>query len=277
MRPHDPWLYLCAGMRRGGSTVQAQLVSELLGGVQPRPISPQSFRDLLASTVSERSPQVLKCHEFLPEAPGLVASGTALVFHVHRDLRDVVASISRKYSIPVFAFIHGGMEQLLREHADWRAVPGAYLGRYEDMVEDLPREVSRLAAHMGIGLEEGVAGAIAGKFSIDKQRQRIADAFGNVEAGASNRNRYDSGSLLHRDHIRAGGRGSFRRELRWHETAALEWQLGEWLHAHGYATIYPRPVQALAHFWFQTRAWFNRSRLSLGRKLAPETREFGPK
>ena len=250
-----PRAVLCAGMRRGGSTLQSQLVSAILGGARVQATNPEAVRLVLTQDPAHESPpQVLKCHEFVPGIEDEVASGRVRVVYVYRDVRDVVASICRKYRQPAFSFVAGGAQAILLENRQWMAVPGIHVARYESMVADLPAEIARLARFLGVPTDESTAARVADDFSMERQKDRIERAFQSpgsiVGQGA---NAYDRESLLHRDHIQSGEPGSYRNVLRRHEAAALEWVCGDWLREHGYRIDFGRLAQAAAVSWYRIR------------------------
>jgi hypothetical protein len=263
-----PWLFLCAGMRRGGSTLQAQLVSALLGDARIVATSPESLRNVIAEADGLRIPVVYKCHQYIPQLASFHAEGGFRVFYVYRDIRDVVASISEKYSIPAFSFVHGGVLPILREYEQWTRLPGVYVSCYERMLSDLAAEVCRLGAHIGISVDDASAARIASEFSIEKQQSRIREAFSHSGAvGGRGLNAHDDRSLLHKDHIQFGGSGAFRRVLGWHETAALEWVTRDWMRATGYRPDYSKATQVIAYGWFRFRGALHNARTRLAVSL----------
>jgi hypothetical protein len=255
-----PWLYLCSGMRRGGSTLQAQLVSALPGRTA-EPTSREALRGLLGQERADGRREVLKCHEFLPEAAERARSGEVRVVYVYRDLRDVVASICRKYSLPAFSYVGGGVQAILEEDRQWRSVPGVYVARYEDMVEDLPAEVRRLAEYLGVPIDRGEAARVADQFSVDRQKTRIASAFDSGETiVGQGSDAHDRLSLLHRNHIQSGTHGAYRKVFRRHEIAALEWVCRDWLRANDYRADCGWAAQFVAYCWFRFRGFIHRLR-----------------
>jgi hypothetical protein len=188
----------------------------------------------------------------------LQQDGEARIVYVYRDIRDVVASISMKYSIPAFSFIGGGVQSILREFEQWTSIPGIHVARYEQMLDDLPGEIVRLSAYLGIPVDETGAAKLAAEFSLDRQRARISSAFsGKGGTTGRGRNEHDPLSLLHNHHIQSGAHGSYRGVLRTREIAALEWVCRHWLRAHGYRPDNTRALQLASFGWYALRAEVN--------------------
>jgi hypothetical protein len=254
----QPKWFFCVGMRRAGSTLQAQLVAALLGRASIRLTSPERVTSFLAETRSSDCPVVVKAHRFLPEAEELARSGQAKILYTYRDIRDVVASICRKYSMPPFSFVHGGLASILQEYSRWIAVPGIYVARYEDMTSDLAGEVKRLGRFLGADVGEAHANELADEFGVARQVRRIENAFqtpGNMQGGGANS--FDPASLLHRNHIQSGGSGAFREVLTAREIAALEWQARKWMKSVGYAPLYPGWMQMAATGTFELKGFLH--------------------
>lgn len=252
------WLFACTGMRRSGSTLQAMLVSRLADNAKIEATSPEHAISILGDPRHRGVPIVLKCHVYIPEFVQLQKNGQALIFHSYRDIRDVVASIVTKYSIPAFSFIHGGAAKIVGEHQAWARVGGAHVARYETVQTDLVNEILRLGAFMGLSISCEEAKAIAVEYSIEGQKRRISRAF---ESGGSARgdgnNALDGTTLLHRNHIQDGDWGAYRRILTPREIAALEWVCRVWMNDMGYVSDFPRWRQALAFASYGLHAWLH--------------------
>ena len=257
-------VYCCAGMRRSGSTLQAQLVAELLGGLRISPTSPQTAARQLAEALEDRGAPILKCHQFIPEIAELQARGGAKVLCSHRDIRDVVASSVTKYSIPAFSFVHGGALAILREHAAWSELPDVYDSKYEEAQSDLPAEIQRLANFLGIELTEAQANVIANKYGVEAQRARIkAASESRQRLSGTGSNRLDKETLLHLNHIQSGEHGRYRQVLKWYQIAALEWVCRDWISDKGYIFDYPAWLRALSFAGYELRAVSSRLKRSL--------------
>lgn len=256
-------LCVCAGMRRSGSTLQAQIVCAILGQPGAQLGSPAQIQQLLSAAAELGSVCVVKCHEYVPGISDALSGGEAKAVYVFRDIRDVAASIARKYRTPVLSLIHGGVDPILQEYRDWVSTPGVHVARYEDMTADLPAEVMRLATYLGVPMEHLEAVRIAADLSLVKQEARIRDAFKNdTPTMGTSANEFDPATLLHRNHITSHGEG-FESVLKPIEVAALEWRVRHWLHEAGYRPRHSKVTQLLALGWFKLRATMNQLRRKL--------------
>lgn len=245
----------CVGMRRGGSTLQSQLVAAILGQPSVQLVSQDSVQRFLRTHRNTDHVVIAKTHRYLPEAVELARAGEAQIVYTYRDLRDVVASIVTKYSIPAFAFVHGGLDRLMDEYEAWTSIEGIYLAKYEAMIADLPAETSRLAKFLGVRLSKSQAQAIAEAHCLEQQRTKIRR---HAADDGSGRNRFHSKTLLHIDHIQGGGMGRHRETLSAPIVAALEWQSRRWMKVNGYRPQFSRPAQYSAHMLFTLKSALHR-------------------
>ena len=134
----------------------------------------------------------------------------------------------------------GMIHQILANDRFWRAQPRVLVQRYEEMVADPVTAVVQLARHLGLGVTRRQAIAIADEYSLESNLTRIEALRQQlVEAGidltaAGNLQIYDSVTLLHWNHVRPGGTGSWRTHLSPRECAVLVRMCGPWLEANGY-------------------------------------------
>lgn len=244
----------CVGMRRGGSTLQLQIVRHLLTPLYGEPTTllatPETIESVLPDAAIDRV-HLIKCHKYLPCVEREIAAGRASGVGVFRDVRNVVASIVRKYDVPAFAYVHGGLQTLLDENAAWERVSGVYVGKYETMTADIAAEAKTLASQLGVPCSDEAAAAIADELSPDRQEQRIAET---TDWAGQGDNAYDPKTLMHRNHTRSGGDSKAAELLSPAVVAALEHQAAGWLRSRGYELTHSAPIRLLAAAGFAARA-----------------------
>lgn len=255
-----PEFVFCVGMRRGGSTLQTQLVKDICGVDQVRLVTPDTIDIFLAEERPAGQVTVVKTHLYSPQIAQLAADGRARIVYVYRDLRDVIASIVRKYDSPPFSFVYGGLKKLIREYDDWMAVPEIHVARYESMIEDIGAEALAIAGYLKVPLSAEQAGELADRHSAASQKQKTTDSDNSAGAGD---NRFDSRTLLHSNHIQSGGSGAFTEILPRRVIAALEWQGAEWFREHGYEPTCSKSEQWAAASGFRIRGLLHRLRKAL--------------
>jgi len=146
----------------------------------------------------------------------------AIVLTSHRDLRDVAASLGRKFARD---FSLGPLRETVADHAQWARVAALDL-RYEDLITDKKAALERVAG--ALQLTDDILSllpfpAIARAIDGERFDERRATA-----------ERYDAVNLLHDGHFTDGRHGSWRRTLTWAEVAAIEREFRPWLAARGY-------------------------------------------
>ena len=208
-------IYVCAGMYRSGSTWlynAVRLVLEEAGVV-----------DLSAGWIAERSKilthknAVLKIHEF----DAHLAVKENIVLTAHRDLRDIAASLQRKFK----NFSMETVRETVEWHAQWARV-AVYDLRYENLLTDRMAELRKVAAHLRLPT------AATEKLPYEAILQKLeGERFTEKRSTAQ---RFDAVNLLHDGHITDGRHGSWQGVLSEESTAAIESQYKEWLRARGY-------------------------------------------
>lgn len=232
------WVF-CCGMQRSGSTLQFQIAAHLVEqaglGRRVEWVEPRRFPELRERYAGVPGIKVFKNHVCTDAMAAEFARGNAIGIYSYRDLRDVFASNMKKYASSFEQLWCGDfLETSLSNYRRWTGLPRVLVSRYETMIADLPGEVGRIAAHLGIDLDGPGCQRIAEEHSMEKQKQRIAgfgsDALRDGYAGA----RYDPRSMLHTDHIQGGVVGGWRGHLTTGEVAQIENAAAAWLRQHDY-------------------------------------------
>lgn len=264
---------LCNGVVRSGSTLQyniARLVVEKLDlgcgrarlqelveqGVVPRPEGPD-----LASTRLPASSRIYVFHAHylslpfpnLDHAAELGNGGQLKVLFVHRDLRDVLASMKRTWKMKwseCAAMLDRTRDNyaFVRRHQDeeWLLVQA-----YETLTADLPAAVGEIASTLGVSLAEETRVEIAHECSIgraetvtrDVRRQMVQNRDDLLDRGLAREQMADQGrvfqdrdTLLLHNHISParGASGVWREQLAAHEVQQLMERYGSWMEELGY-------------------------------------------
>ena len=237
-------IIFCCGMSRSGSTVQYQIVKQVmeatgvtfdLAGLHPHS---WSIRKIKAhydkSNIIMKSEQ---CHDWQIE---LLNQDRAIGIGIYRDYRDVVASLMKFYGKRYEYFrdvertgafeevIEQSGAQALRWQSAWEAQPNVTFFRYEDYWPQL-----------GYGMPEQITNIL----SVKLNKLQLLDIGANTTI-KSNLSRIDSmdewidtnDSLLTTAHIsrRRGEPGSYVYVLDRDQRMQVEDIAGDWLKDHGY-------------------------------------------
>jgi hypothetical protein len=251
-------------MYRACSTWQYEVVAHLIEGARHGRrlgyLTSEEYTRLVradvenppAATGQHRLWRVLKSHEGHRSFARAVEQGRALPVYAYRDVRDVVYSLMHKRGMTFAQLLRQGMiHQVLANDRFWMAQPDVLVQRYEDLLADPAGGVTELARHLGIILADGEAARIARDYSLEANRAR-ADALRRQlqEAGvdlnsATSAQICDPRTLLHWNHMRQGGAGSWRSSATPSERAMIERLCGRWLQARGYPLEPDAPARTI--------------------------------
>jgi hypothetical protein len=221
-------------MQRAGSTLQFQLTAHLVEaagrGRRMEWAAPDQLPPVLRQHERSRDLLIVKTHVFTDAIEAQFRTGYAFGIYCYRDIRDVIVSIIQKESKPFDpVWVADRVASNLKWYDQWTRQPRMLVSRYETLIADVPAEVERIAAHLGLPLEAGQAESVAAAYTPDQQRQRMAAA----KTGS-----FDPHSLLHHNHLSesAGQPGGWRSTLTPSQAAFIARPeiAGDWLLALGY-------------------------------------------
>lgn len=236
------WIF-CCGMQRSGSTLQYNITCHLVessGKGRRVPWAPaRRFRKVRKEFRYERGWKVFKCHAFSEAMGREFERRRAVGIYCYRDIRDAFVSSMRKHEMTFEQMMQDRfVETILRQYQKWTAMPRVLVSRYEEMIADLPFEVARIAAHLGLALEPEACRHIAQEYTMEKQKQRIEAAKAEGRLFHSYANAYvDPVTNLHANHIHSGAIGGWKDVLTDTQVEAIEALAGDWLQEHGYPLI----------------------------------------
>jgi len=237
-------LVICNGMMRSGSTLQYNISATLLEthfgvtrmGFLGKKDAPE-VRDRLLRTARKDAWAIVKMHEFiaLPEEH----AGHVMMLFTFRDLRDIAASVRKKWDYP-FEQIIDILDAMVLLEGKTRRWPNSLIQKYEHMYRDLRGSVAEIAAMLGIEPSPATCEVLAERFSIEQVSQRLNSNWryriGSTMRRVLARKPFDPATLLHQGHISAsqGRPGAWEDVMSPAEIKTLDARYGDWLVAHGY-------------------------------------------
>jgi hypothetical protein len=234
-------------MYRACSTWQYDVIAHLIekhwGGVRLGYLTGERFAAFDDVWAEKPCWCVLKSHEGATRFVSTLAEGRAVAIYAYRDIRDVVFSLMHKRRVSFETLYRQGMiHQILVNHRFWTSLPGVLCQRYEALIADPVAGVEQLAAHLGLTLAPGEAGAVALEYSFQANRQRMLRMGHHLRAEGidlddpRNVQYYDTHTLLHWNHMRDGRPGNWRELATPRQRAILARLCNRWLAENGYAT-----------------------------------------
>ena len=213
-------LIICAGMMRSGSTVQYQIVCEIIESLGLgmtmgwTKIPSQELLDNLQNVVLRKDKfLVIKSHNFCSEVKALVRADKAKVVYVYRDLRDVAVSLNNKFTKSTEDAILW-LGDRLNNYYFWASIDKIMVSRYENMANDLYGEVLKIANYLEVKVNSDLARTISNKLEISQQKQRTKELEHSSHVIKSSENDVcDPVSQLHNNHINSGKWGQWKESL----------------------------------------------------------------
>jgi hypothetical protein len=255
-------LVFCNGMPRAGSTLQYNLVANLVeasgtgaasGGMENTGGTEDGLR---AAATADRT-LVYKTHDVLPHVVPWIERGEVgvLVCYIYRDLRDVAVSLREKHG-PNESHMFELLDDAVATYDILSAVresPHVLWQRYEDVMADARAATAQVADFLGIEVAPAVAERIAADCSVDSARgvmqtvqvavkAKMARAtpaeMRQIRKGVRDGSFHaaDPETLIHWNHISrfAGASGVWRAELPAPLVAAITGRYADWYTSAGY-------------------------------------------
>jgi hypothetical protein len=239
-------LIICCAVNRSGSTWTYQLVKELL--------KESSYTDLSYLDVSESNkiidalkhsklPVVVKMHYYAPQFDSLEEIKNARLIYSHRDIRDIIVSLSRKTNRPAADIVDMPfLEKAIDCYPDWSKHQG-YLPIDYTLIRNKPsKAVMKIANHINCNIPTERAVEIAEKLSLENQKKRIAKMRSTLKGGIlallqrANilHGAKDRDTLLHYNHIQSGEVNEWKKVLTYEESERIVEKYKNWMKELGY-------------------------------------------
>lgn len=231
------WIF-CGGMLRSGSTLQYNIAAEMveLCGAGRREVYIEDHGKYFGGPLPAEL-TVFKSHELSAPIADLFRQRKCLALISFRDVRDVVASWQAKTRKPME--VAAGLriaESAINNFHPWEQLPSEYVlaSKYEDVVDNIPAEVHRIAKLIQLKLDADQENAISTAVSVPEIERRLGD-LGSEDLTKSAGMSWDTRSLVHVDHLNGGEIGRYKLELSEELADELTRRHEDWLLSHGYA------------------------------------------
>jgi hypothetical protein len=239
-------LCVCNGLIRSGSTWSFNVCRELYQLLPRQTNEPvksgylEAFQ--LEHFVAQKwptltAPAVIKVHDIGPAAMAALRAGTARAICTYRDPRDCVASDMAFMAYPFEVCLKriGGTLEPLRLY---QTTPSILLLKYEQMMADRPREIRRIAGHVGIPVDDAAIRQIDARTNLhasERLCQSLKDRPANAVLRVAN-HVVDPVTHLHQNHINGGTIGRWKSELSVDQVMYMTEYFAPWLIKLGYET-----------------------------------------
>lgn len=198
---------VCCGMYRAGSTWQYNIVRLAC------PECEVGYANIDQRESSCYTPNwAYKCHEFSES----LAKNATLILTSHRDPRDALMSMKRKFNMPPSIT---AVDEFMGKYLPWSRMAD-YDMRFEDMMSNKEQEAERILK---------IVGSDASVKDILKQVEDIQPN--------QNEKAHDPISLLHKDHITNTKRGDYINAFHVSLLFQIEEKYGAWMEENGYKRL----------------------------------------
>jgi len=225
----------CAGMVRSGSTLQYNIVCEVLEqsdhGLRLGWEHFDKFHLIRQKHIADKY-NIFKSHFLTKEMiAAMLDDEASAICYTYRDIRDVCVSIMQKEDRPFTAVYNSKtLDQAIEQFYVIKESPlRKYIQAYETMLNDLRGEITRVADFFGVNLSEDATTRVADGLSIDAQQDKISRYNEEGDYVVCDTHRFNPDTLLHLNHIRDGKVNKFASVLTPEQIRMLEERYRTWL------------------------------------------------
>ena len=238
-------IVICGGMYRSGSTWSFNVCRELVqlhGRRSGQPVA-SCFFNLLeldyflnARAASLPGPVVIKAHLLGEVTWQAIDAGRARAVVTIRDPRDCVASDMKFMSLD-FEKSTERMVESLKNFPPSHHSPHAFFVAYEQMMADRLGMIGRIAAHLGIEVNEQEILETDGRTNMDASKKicRSLHEGPAKEIDPDTGHPIDSATQLHATHIDSGKVGRWKEELSVEQVKIQNRTFEKWMSLLGYS------------------------------------------
>lgn len=239
------WVF-CGGMFRSASTLQFQITTRLVKdadmGEQIGWIDAYRFAETQRTYGNKEGFKVVKVHVCTEPIQAEFTQNNALGIYIFRDVRDVFSSyLKQRQKSFKFLWDESFLETCLNNYKIWTSLPNMLISTYQEVMDNLPEEVHRIAQHLNLKVSPAECKKIADEYSLESQQQRIKRFRNQLLQTPLNPNDHreivdyhDEETLLHMNHIDSAKHGRWREDLSPEEVTLIEEKVMEWCNQNSY-------------------------------------------
>lgn len=241
------WVF-CGGMFRSASTLQFQITTRLVKdadiGEQIGWIDAYRFTETQRIHGSKRGLKIVKVHVCTESIQAEFFSNNALGVYIFRDIRDVFSSyLKQRHKSFEFLWNEGFLEICLDNYKIWTNLPNMLISTYQEVMDNLPEEVYRIAQHLNLKTSPEECKKIADDYNLESQQHRIKRFRSQLLQTSLSPNDHreivdyhDEETLLHMNHIDSAKRGRWREDLSPEEATLIEKKVTKWCKQNNYTS-----------------------------------------
>lgn len=233
------------GMLRSGSTLQYNIAASLLE--LNGPLTRAGFLG------DFRKPEVRAKLDAMKAAPGWTILKTheaplersfyddrVRVLFSYRDVRDIAASIKKKWAYP-FEQILSDIDKMIEIERAFGDIPNVLVQSYDKLYSHLPEAAAEIAEFLDANCTEAAITKIATENSVERVKERIGARSSSpmlrLLGRVAGRFRIDPKTQMHDNHISSSGGqgGDWANQFNSTEIEIIERRFGHWLREHQYA------------------------------------------
>ena len=243
-------LAVCCGMIRSGSTLQYNLVKNVLevskqgqgeGFFSRKKLA--SMDETLSSWDQDTKWHVIKTHEPPPDWENDAGRRHYRYFYIYRDLRDVAVSAKNKFGWEDEELL-SALDRAIGVFNHMHSFDNVLWQKYEDVINTSSAAVNEIGSSFGLSLSSEVVNSIADQCSLERTEKIIANLKNSLIFKIAKSlklakfffKQYDSSTLLHGDHISSnrGAPGTWKTNLSADEIDKIQEIHKDWFRTNGY-------------------------------------------
>lgn len=171
-------LLICAGLGRSGSTLQYNLARGILERNGPlADLGYTTEKDEIERAVAEnddRSACIIKTHAFYPVYDEWLGTKRIRLICCTRSFHEVCVSFMRAYNASFdYLMERDTIKKEIEQYVRFSSLTGAFMQRYESLVEDLPQAIRDLGGYLGVKFSALDVEELFSAYSIGSQIRRM--------------------------------------------------------------------------------------------------------